>query len=307
MGLTDPNPIIQSEKIIGVQTDIRHMREPAAAGTFYPANRKGLIGEIRDSFRNGPGKVPEGDGGGGKRILGLVSPHAGYVFSGMVAAFGFRAMWEGGLPETVIVIGPNHHGWGVPVALSMSDMRTPLGIMKCDTGIASLIGVEEDETAHIQEHSMEVQLPFLQYMKPDMGQVCIAMTDQGLDTSKELGKKVAGAVKRTKGDVGIIASSDFTHCGWNYGCPVPAGKNAGEFARSIDLPFIRKLIEWDLDEAYRLKRELGVTACGLGPVAAMLTAVSELGGEKAELLDYRTSYDVHPSDSAVGYSSIVVW
>lgn len=154
---------------------------------------------------------------------------------------------------------------------------------------------------------MEVQLPFIQAIDPGIKQVCISMSDQSLDTSVELGSTISKALSRYSGSAAIVASSDFTHCGWNYGYPVPPGYNAGEFARSIDIPVIDRLLDWDLKGAFKKRDSLGVTACGLGPVAAMMTALSRSGGGKVVNLDYRTSYDVSPSDSAVGYSSIAVY
>jgi AmmeMemoRadiSam system protein B len=133
------------------------------------------------------------------------------------------------------------------------------------------------------------------------------MLDQSLQASEFLGKKIASAVKYSGRRTVIVASSDFTHCGLNYGYPVPKGMNAGEFARSRDMPVIEKLLEFDLEGAFSEKRKLGTTACGLGPVAAMYSTAKELGAKKANLLDYTTSYDVSPASSAVGYASIALY
>ncbi|MGA1820963.1 MAG: AmmeMemoRadiSam system protein B [Thermoplasmatota archaeon] len=279
------------------------MRSPAVAGMFYPGSRKPLQKEIERCYRDGPGSKEFKDG----KVLGLVSPHAGYTYSGPVAAFGFGALRAGGMPDTVIVIGPNHRGMGSGAVACMDDFSTPLGVMRFDHDLGSLLGLRDDCRAHSQEHSMEVQLPFVQAADPGVKQVCISMSDQSLDSSVDLGKKISKALGKYTGSAAIIASSDFTHCGWNYGYPVPPGYNAGEFARSIDIPVIERLLDWDLPGAFRKRDSLGVTACGLGPVAAMMTAVSRSGGGKAVNLDYRTSYDVSPADSAVGYASIAVF
>jgi AmmeMemoRadiSam system protein B len=130
--------------------------------------------------------------------------------------------------------------------------------------------------------------------------------DQSMDASTFLGNKIAKAVKKTGKKVVVVASSDFTHCGINYGFPVPRGMNAGEFARSRDMPVIDRLLEMDIQGAFNEKRRLGTTACGLGPIAAMYTAVMEMGAQEARMLDYTTSYDVSPASSAVGYASIVL-
>ncbi|MGA1794003.1 MAG: AmmeMemoRadiSam system protein B [Thermoplasmatota archaeon] len=280
------------------------MRRPAVAGMFYPGSERGLTSELKDCFRRGPGKDrPEK----GPKVIGLVSPHAGYTYSGPTAAYGFLAMASGGLPDTVVVIGPNHHGLGETVGVSFEDFSLPTGVMASDRELAEAIGLPPDEISHISEHSMEVQLPFVQYFSKSVKQVCISMMDQSLPTAKWLGGKVAGAIRSTGRNTVVVASSDFTHCGRNYGYPVPSGMNAGEFARSRDMPVIEKLLKFDLEGAMTEKRKLGTTACGLGPIAAMYSAANELGAKEAKLLDYTTSYDVSPASSAVGYASIVLF
>jgi len=269
---------------------------------FYPASGSKLRSDLNGLFS---GIGDEASIPGGPRILAVVSPHAGYAYSGRTAALGFEAARRGGLPRTAVIIGPNHHGAGRPIGVSMEDAATPLGPMMCDKDLASSIGLPIDERAHRSEHSMEVQLPFLQYMEPSIRQVCISMGAQDLSASIEVGRSVAHAVKDRPGDVLLVASSDFTHCGWNYGLPVPRGLTAGQYASGIDAPVIEKLVAFDLEGAFRKRDELGVTACGLGPVAAVVTAARSLGAKNGRLLSYTTSYDVSPSPNAVGYASIV--
>lgn len=282
------------------------MREPAVAGMFYPARKSLLVSDLTNCFKMGPGPLKRDDTGG-ERTLGLVSPHAGYTYSGQTAAFGFAELNRGGLPETVIVLGPNHHGWGAPISVSTEDWKMPMGTIQCDTELARELGLEIDESAHQQEHSLEVQVPFLQYLDPNVKMVGIEMLDQSLDISQKVGKNIARAIQGSDRTVSVIASSDMTHCGRNYGVPVPEGMNAGEYARSIDIPVIEKLLKWDLKGAFRIRSELGVTACGMGPIAAMITAVKDLGGRKSRLLSYTTSYDVQASHSAVGYVSLAFY
>jgi AmmeMemoRadiSam system protein B len=278
------------------------MRYPAVAGTFYPARERTLRRELENCFRTGPGRSrPEK----GNRVKGLVSPHAGYTYSGPTAAFGFLAMADGGLPETVVVIGPNHTGFGEPVGISREDFQTPMGTMRNDLELANSFGGPFDEMSHIHEHSMEVQLPFVQYFSPSVKQVCISMGDQSPGTSEMVGRMVAKGIEETGRDVIVVASSDFTHCGANYGVSVPGDMNAGEYARSLDEPVIERLLAYDVPGAFSRKRELGTTACGLGPIAAMMTAIAEMGEAKGKLMDYRTSFDVMPARSAVGYASII--
>ena len=281
------------------------MREPAAAGYFYPGKRRSLESSIEDCFKRGPGPI-RGKGSGGKGVFGVVSPHAGYPYSGSVAAFGFRALEEGGLPRTVVIVGPNHGGWGSPAGKSLEDWKTPLGVIECDRELADRIDIEVDENAHGSEHSLEVQVPFIQSLDPGIKMVGIQMTDQSLASAKELGRKMARALDGYGRKVALVASSDFTHCGSSYGVPVPTGMDPGQYAKSIDIPLIKELLRMDLESAYEVKKRLGVTACGLGPIAAMMTAAREAGKVDVELLKYATSYDVSPSSAAVGYASIVV-
>jgi len=279
------------------------MREPAVAGMFYPAGQNKLRSELDECFSKvDRSLLPTGS----PRIAGLVSPHAGYAYSGWIAAHGFTALRNGGLPRTAIVIGPNHSGLGDRISVSFEDWKTPLGVMRCDKALAKALIIPNDEFAHMREHSMEVQLPFLQSMDPKMEQVCIAMMDQRSDTAISLGRTVARAIKDSGYDCTIVASSDFTHAGYNYGKPVPRGMNAGEFARSIDLPVIAELEKGDIEAAFEKRDELDVTACGLGPVAAMMTACSILGKTNVQTIRYATSYDISPSASAVGYASLAV-
>lgn len=280
------------------------MRYPAVAGMFYPGSDKDLAKELKSCFRKGPGRIVRGEG---RKVIGLVSPHAGYTYSGPTAAHGFLAMADGGIPDTVIVIGPNHHGLGEAIGVSFDDFATPMGVMSNDRELAEAIGIPPDELSHVSEHSMEVQLPFVQFFDKGVRQVCISMMEQSLGTARWLGERISKAIGTTGRNTVIVASSDFTHCGRNYGYPVPGGMNAGEFARSRDMPVIEKLLRFDLEGAQAEKRKLGTTACGVGPIFTMYEAARSLGAEEAKLLDYSTSYDVSPSTSAVGYASIALF
>ncbi len=289
------------------------MREPAVAGMFYSGTERGLKKELLSCFKLGPGRNTTGQG---RKVLGLVSPHAGYSYSGPTAAHGFIAAADGGLPSSVIVIGPNHTGLGKEIGVSREDFRTPLGIVRNDHELFDAIGSDHDELSHLREHSMEVQLPFLQYLSKDIRQVCISMghpmsvgsgmtkEEATLAQAERVGKMASAAIRKVKRDVLIVASSDFTHCGPNYGYQIPPGMNAGEFASSRDEPVIERILQHDMLGALQKKKELGTTACGMGPILAMMMAVSDLGETNADLLNYTTSYDVSPSHSAVGYASI---
>ncbi|MFO8052263.1 MAG: AmmeMemoRadiSam system protein B [Thermoplasmatota archaeon] len=279
------------------------MRSTAAAGRFYPSSEGSLRKELERCFKKGPGRKSPSSG---SSVLGMVSPHAGYTFSGPTAARGFLKMADGGLPRTILFLGPNHTGMGKAVGMSDEDWRTPMGVMELDRELMEMIDVPIDRSCHASEHSIEVQMPFVQYFDTSVKQVSISMMDQSLKTSRKLGSMIGELLSSARKKVAIVASSDFTHCGWAYGYPVPSDTTPGDFARSRDLPVIEKLKRLDLDGAFRKKEELGTTACGMGPIAVMVQVAKVLGAERMDLLDYTTSYDVDPSDLAVGYASMVV-
>jgi hypothetical protein len=271
---------------------------------FYPASENALRKELAVCFKKGPGREAPKPG---RRAIGIISPHAGYTYSGPTAAHGYMALSDGGLPGTALIIGPNHTGMGEDIGLLNDDLKTPLGVARLDRELAKSLDVTMDKASHIQEHSMEVQVPFLQYLDPDIQIVCISMMDQTLGSARTLSRKISSAVRSSARRVALIASSDFTHCGPNYGVHVPRGTNAGETARSMDMPVLGKLLKMDVEGAFQARDATGSTACGLGPVAAVVMASKDLGAVDAKLLDYTTSYDVMPHHSAVGYASIALF
>lgn len=292
------------------------MREPAVSGLFYSGSERTLKNELKSCFNRGPGRTKPSSG---KRVKGLVSPHAGFTYSGPTAAFGFLAAADGGWPSTVIVLGPNHSGLGKKIGVSKEDFRTPLGVMKNDNQLSDALNLGSDELSHLREHSMEVQLPFIQFFTRNVEQVCISLGHPGggfsredemkavLKQAEDLSERIIEAIEVTGRDIMIVASSDFTHCGPNYGYPVPGDMNAGEFARTRDLPVIESLLKGEVKKALIKKEELGTTACGMGPILTMMRTLQKMGEVSFELLNYTTSYDVSPSHSAVGYASIAAY
>ncbi len=269
------------------------MRQPAVAGQFYNGDKEGLIAQIENCYLHklGPGKLPELRAG--KRSLkGLVCPHAGYMYSGPVAAHSFAVLAEDGWPETFVVLGPNHSGLGASVALGTEDFVTPLGVVKVDSELARTLLKDvlyEDMAAHRYEHSIEVQLPFLQHIKDDVRFVPICIMDQEYGTAKKVGQIIKEAVHDR--DVVVIASTDFSHY-------VPK-----ELASKKDKMAIENITKMDARGLYQTISKHDISMCGYGPVIAMLTA-SE--GGKAQLLKYATSGDVSPMREVVGYASVAV-
>ena len=264
------------------------MRQPTVAGQFYPLSPKALKKEVSRCFSS----IDTSQ----RNIIGAVVPHAGYTYSGPVAAQAYAAFPKA---DTYIILGPNHTGLGSLVSASQDVWSTPLGDVEADVELArSLAGsiVDLDELAHNFEHSIEVQLPFLQYrFGNDFKILPICMGLQDEDTAIEVGNEIARAVSESDKKVIIIASSDFTHY------------QPANIARDVDQHLIEAILDMDVPEFYRRRAEMDISACGYGPIAAMLTAVSILGAKKPSLLKYATSGDVTGDMSAVvGYAAIIV-
>ena len=269
---------------------------------FYPDNPRDLKGVVDQSFRDkrfGPGKDPPSVPR--RKIYGIVSPHAGYVYSGAVAANGFYEASSVDF-QNVIMVGPNHYGIGSWVAvMKEGEWETPLGDVEINSDLVDEIAgrssiLDFDEDAHSRDHCLEVQLPFLQYIKEDFRIVPIVLVSQKSDTAYDLGN----AISKTMIERGIvdstllIASSDLTH----YEPNSEAHRKDGELIKTI--------LALDLNKFYAVLERLDVSACGYGAIATMMVAAKNLGATKGELLKYATSGDVTGDTSAVvGYSSIV--
>jgi len=260
------------------------MRACAVAGMFYPRDPSHLEQLLEKFFS----AVPKVQG----NPLGIVSPHAGYIYSGQVAATAFGAIQKS-FSGTFVVIGPSHRGY--ITCVSEVPWETPLGVVDTDTEFARALDMEVDEISHRDEHSIEVQVPFIKYRFPRARIVPVMMGQQDYPGAIRLGEKILAAIKRTKRDVRIVASSDFSHY-------VPQKK-----AEADDLWAIEPLKSLDVEEFYRRIAERRVTACGYGPITAMVTACAGLGAKAAELIRYATSGDVTGDyREVVGYASIAV-
>ncbi|NJE00696.1 MEMO1 family protein [Thermococcus sp. JdF3] len=288
------------------------VRYPAVAGSFYPAD-DGLIKMLEEFFSNLGGEGSE------RRITAGVAPHAGYVFSGYTASRTYRAIFEDGLPETFVILGPNHTGLGSPIAVyPAGKWRTPLGDVEVDSemarAIAKLSGIADlDELAHKYEHSIEVQLPFIQYLSELAGKevriVPIALGIQDEEVSEDLGKAVFEASRELGRDVVVVASTDFMHYGPMYGY-VPFRARADELPHRIkewDFRVIRRILDFDVKGMFRELREMSHTMCGPGGVGTAIVYSRLAGALETELLHYTTSFEVSRStDAIVGYASIVM-
>ena len=259
------------------------MRTCAVAGMFYPRDPSHLE-QLLEKFFSGAGSRANS--------LGIVSPHAGYIYSGQVAACAFATV-PADFSGTFLLVGPSHRGY--MTCGSMIPWETPLGVVDTDTDLAAALDIEIDEFSHRDEHSLEVQVPLIKYRFPRARIAPIMMGSQDISGVAALAGKIVAAVKRTKRDVRIVASSDFSHY-------VPEAK-----AKTDDLYAIEALRTLEVAEFYRRIEERGVSACGYGPIAVMVTAASMLGAKAAELIRYATSGDVTGDRrEVVGYAAIAV-
>jgi len=276
------------------------VRRPCQAGAFYAGTAESLKKQIENCFLHelGPGKIPETIKTGPRQVVGLVCPHAGYMFSGPVAAHAYYKLALDGKPDIVVLFGPNHTGYGSALAVMNEGFwRTPLGDVEIDAELANQIVdeshiIDVDDSAHRFEHSIEVQLPFLQYLYGSgfkIAPICFLMQD--LSSARDVGQAVA-KVLAGKNAV-IIASSDMTHYEPQKSAETK-DKMALEAVEAMDEAKLYSVIE-----AHR------ISACGYGPIAALITAAKNLGMKKAKLLCYKTSGDVIGDySSVVGYATV---
>lgn len=264
------------------------MRQPAVAGQFYPLRPENLEKELKQCFEGL--EIRE------RNVLGAICPHAGYVYSGKVAAHVYAVLPKA---DTYVIFGPNHTGYGSPVSVSTDTWKTPLGSLEVDRELADgLPGsiVDLDELGHRYEHSIEVQLPFLQYRFDQdfmILPICLGMQDE--ETAVEVGNLVAELASKSGKKLAFIASSDFTHY------------EPANVAREIDNEVIGTILNLDIPGMYEKLYRKNASVCGYGPIAAMLTASKKLGANRAELLKYSNSGDVSGDTSAVvGYAAIIV-
>ena len=234
----------------------------------------------------------------GKKALGVISPHAGYVYSGRVMGSVFSRIE---IPGTVIILAPNHTGLGKPFSVWPEGFwRTPLGDTSIDEELVNEILntcelAEKDNAAHKNEHSAEVILPFLQYKNPQVKIVVIVVRSGNFEDLSVIGKTIGDILKKTKPDTLVVASSDMTH----YESQQSADKK--------DQSAIAEIVALREEGLYRVVRELDVSMCGVSPVISMMVCAKRKGCHKAELIKYETSGNTTGDyKQVVGYAGIIV-
>lgn len=272
------------------------MRYPTVAGAFYPSGAEQLRRNVEECFRKGPGMPKAGTG---RKLLAVVSPHAGYVYSGWVASFAYSEISKNySQPPTFVILGPNHTGRGSGVALSQQDWETPLGTVDNDKELGALVQknsnlIDFDETAHEGEHSIEVQLPFIQflYKNPRFVPICMGLGDY--ETAEEIANAVSRASQELKREVLVIASSDFTHFE-----DAQSAKRKDELA----IKYIEKL---DARGFLKEVRSNNISICGYAPIMAAIIYSKLKEGREAKVLKYANSGDMTKDyREVVAYCSI---
>ena len=269
------------------------VRSPAVAGRFYPHKREALLREVD--------RYLEPTSPGEKTIdtaIGCVVPHAGYLYSGHVAGAVYRLLPR---RSRYVILGPNHWGRGAPLAvMSAGNWLTPLGQVPLDTELANNIRdkcglLVEDAQAHSGEHSLEVQLPFLQRQSGTFTFVPVAIGMVDYASLELLGRAVADAIRRSTEPVLIVASSDMNHY------------EPDAVTREKDDKAIAKILKLDPVGLLEVIRDENISMCGYAPTVVMLTAAKELGAREARLVRHATSADTSGDfDSVVGYAGIIV-
>ena len=266
------------------------IRIPAVAGRFYPSDSTSLTNVLNSMIYSPKHRI---------QSIGMVVPHAGYVYSGRIAGDVYSHV---DLPDRYIILGPNHTGLGKPLALMRTGRwKTPLGQIHIDTELAEALlaldsNLEDDFEAHRMEHALEVQLPFLQFLlNNNMRFVPIVVSTIDLETLCRLGKAIAEAVTNSSERILLIASSDMNHY------------ESDRTTRIKDRKAIDQILSRDPKALYEVVLKENISMCGFAPTVVMLIAANILGARDAELVRYGTSGDVYGDrDRVVGYAGILI-
>lgn len=268
------------------------LRKPAVAGQFYQSSAQSLKEQIESLIDNKAIKID---------AVACMVPHAGYMYSGSVAGATISSI---NIKDKVILLGPNHTGYGHAFSImSEGSWQTPMGDVKIDTDVARKIisnsrFLKDDPLAHLHEHSLEVELPFLQYFKTDLKIIPIAFLSDNIKILQEIGKEIAGTIKelKLKDSFTIVASTDMTHY------------EQHDVAQKKDKLAIESILELNEEKLMRTIGEFNISMCGYAPVIAMLSLAKALGAKNSKLIKYQTSGEVTGDfDSVVGYAGIIIY
>ena len=260
-------------------------RPSPLAGSWYPKDPHHLGQFLEGAFQQCKG---------GEDARGIVAPHAGYLYSGRLAACAY-ARFASDFDGTFIIIGPNHRR---PLTtVTPLAWETPFGLIECDKDLVTAFQLQVNESADADqgENSLELQMPFVKYRFPRSLIAPILMGDQDFDSARLLAERILSAIRQTGHDVKLVASSDLSHF---YPDPVARGK---------DQKTIEAILSLDVEDFYRRIGSGEAEACGYGPIATMCLVCEELGARRAESIGYGTSGDVTGDlQQVVGYGAIAV-
>ena len=265
------------------------MRKPVVSGTFYPSDRTTLEKEILSFLRSADDRI---------KARAIMVPHAGYVYSGAVAGAVYSSVH---LPRRFILLGPNHTGHGKPLSIyPKTGWHTPLGVGSIDSELTQLLiancpDLQEDSAAHAREHSLEVQVPFLQSLVPDMSFAAICIGTGEYPMLQTLGKSMATVIRMLAEPILMISSSDMNHY------------ESAAKTREKDQYAIERIRAVDPEGLLHAVREHDISMCGFAPTVATLTACRELGSTEGILVRYANSGEINGDyDRVVGYAGMVV-
>ncbi len=260
------------------------MRHPVVAGSFYPSNPDSLLAMLNEFVHPNPDPS----------VIACVAPHAGYMYSGRTAGRVYSLIPQ---VETYVIVGPNHTGYGSAVAVSTDTWLTPLGEVEVDREFVDALPkriIDLDEIAHRYEHSLEVQVPFLQFINRGRDfkivPICLGLQDE--EVAREVAEEIIIAKEETGKDIVVIASSDMHHY-------LP-----DEECRRLDEIVIRAILSMDVSKYYKTIYDLQASVCGYGAIAVAMLYAKHYNAY-AELVDYSTSGDVADKSQVVGYAGIV--
>lgn len=280
------------------------LRKPAVSGTFYPNNKEDLIESIKDSFLSplGVGKLPSdvNDFNGDVYPINVMVPHAGFIYSGPIASHSYFEIAKHGIPDVFIILSPNHTGFGREISIyNEGSWQTPLGdVSVCREFADAIISYSDiagaDFDAHLKEHSIEVQLPFLQFLSNNFQIVPITIANQSLSTSHDLATAISKAGEKIGKSYCVIASTDLSHF------------NTQERANKVDGFVLDDISEMNEFKLFEEIVQYNITMCGYGPVMTNIIISKLTEKDGCNILAYATSGDISGDFSqVVGYASAI--
>lgn len=265
------------------------LRKPAVAGQFYPYSKPEIKKQIEEFIIEGEKR---------ERVIAAVSPHAGYIYSGKVAGQVYSKIE---IPKNVVIIGPNHTGIGAPASIMTDgEWEMPSGNVKINSELANSIlnesdYLKSDAIGHSREHSLEVQIPFIQYLVEDFSLVPVALMRSDYEICEDVGKAVSKGIEACGEDTLIIASTDMTHY------------ESHESAKNKDRLAIDQILKLDPEGLYNTIKSKNISMCGFIPTTTTMIASKLLGAKQAELVGYMTSGEVSGDyEHVVGYAGLLI-